>query len=60
MAALILKLEVLDDRPKLKNDLAAASATLAVILVTLSTMGDFQSKWQANRLAASSMENLVF
>jgi hypothetical protein len=60
MAALILKFELLSDRPKLKNDLAASLATVAALLVTLSTTGDFQRKWHANRMAASAMENLAY
>jgi hypothetical protein len=40
--------------------LAATAATLAALLITLSTVGDFQRKWQANRLAAAAMENLAY
>ncbi len=60
MAALILKLEWLEARPKLRNDLAASMATVAALLVTLSTTGDFQRKWHANRAAATAMENLAY
>ena len=60
MAALILKLELLGDRPKFKNDLAASLATVAALLITLSTTGDFQRKWHANRVAAAAMENLAY
>ena len=60
MAGLLLKLELLQRWPKLKNDLAAISAMLAALLITLSTVGDFQRKWQANRVAASAMENLAY
>jgi cytochrome bd-type quinol oxidase subunit 1 len=60
MAGLLLKLEILGTRPKLRNDLAASLATLAALLVTLSTTGDFQRKWQANRVAAAAMENLAY
>ena len=60
MAGLLLKLEVLGSHPKVRNDLAAAMATSAALLVTLSTTGDFQRKWQANRAAAAAMENLAF
>ena len=59
-AALILKLDKLNKHPSFRNDLAAISATLAALLITLSTVGDFQQKWQANRMAASSMENLAY
>lgn len=60
MAALILKLELMGNRPKLKNDLAAFLATVAALLVTLSSTGDFQRKWHANRVAAAEMENLAY
>ena len=60
MAALCLKLELLSGWPKLKSDLAASLAIVAALLITLSTTGDFQGKWQANRLAAAEMENLAY
>ena len=60
MAGLLLKLEILGSYPKARNDLAAAMATVAALLVTLSTTGDFQRKWQANRAAAAAMENLAY
>lgn len=60
MAGLFLKLELMDSQPKIRNDLAAAMATVAALLVTLSTTGDFQHKWQANRAAAAAMENLAY
>lgn len=60
MAGLLLKLEILGTYPKARNDLAAAMATVAALLVTLSTTGDFQRKWQANRAAAAAMENLAY
>ena len=59
-AGLILKLELLQSWPRLRNDLAATSAMLAALLITLATVGDFQRKWQANRLAAAAMENLAY
>nr|WP_321466609.1 hypothetical protein [uncultured Desulfobulbus sp.] len=60
LAALILKLELLGNHPKLRNDLAALLATSAALLVTLSTTGNFERKWQANRSAAAEMENLAY
>jgi len=60
LAGLVLKLEVLGSQPKIRNDLAATMATVAALLVTLSTTGDFQHKWQANRAAAAAMENLAY
>jgi hypothetical protein len=60
LAGVVLKLDVLKDRPSLKNDSAAALAAIAALLITLSTSGDFQRKWQANRIAADAMENLSY
>ncbi len=60
MAALILKLECLPNRPGMKKDLAALCATTAALLITLSTVGNFQQKWQSNRLAATAVQNLVY
>jgi len=60
MAALFLKLEILNEQPKLRNDISASLATLAALLITLSSIGDFQRKWGANRVAASAMENLAY
>lgn len=59
-AGLVLKLELLQPWPRLRNDLAATSAMLAALLITLATVGDFQRKWQANRMAAGAMENLAY
>jgi hypothetical protein len=56
----LLKLSILDGHEKLQKDLVATLATLSALLVTLSTSGDFGRKWQANRLAASEMENLAY
>lgn len=60
LAGVVLKLDILKDRPALKNDSAAALAAIAALLVTLSTSGDFQRKWQSNRIAADAMENLSY
>ncbi len=60
LAAIVLKLESLQSWPRFRNDFAASVAVLAALLTTLSTTGDFQRKWQANRLAASGMENLAY
>ena len=59
-AGLVLKLELLQTWPRFRNDLAATAAMLAALLITLSTTGDFQRKWQANRMAAAAMENLAY
>jgi len=60
MAALFLKLEILGERTKLRNDISASLATVSALLVTLSATGDFQRKWTANRVAAAEMENLAY
>ncbi len=60
LAGLVLKLELLQAWPRFRNDLAATAAMLAALLITLSTAGDFQRKWQANRMAAAAMENLAY
>ncbi len=60
LAGLVLKLELLQAWPRFRNDLAATAAMLAALLITLSTTGDFQRKWQANRMAAAAMENLAY
>jgi hypothetical protein len=60
LAGLVLTLELLQAWPRLRNDLAATAAILAALLITLSTTGDFQRKWQANRIAAAAMENLAY
>jgi hypothetical protein len=57
LAGLILKLEsILKDKEGLKKDVAAVFAVSAALLITISTSGDFQRKWQANRTAAAELE----
>lgn len=60
MAAFVLKIECFPKRPDVKKDLAALFSTIAAVLITLSTVGNFQQEWQANRLAATAMQNLVY
>ncbi len=60
LAGLVLKLELLQAWPRFRNDFAATAAMIAALLITLSTSGDFQRKWQANRIAAAAMENLAY
>jgi hypothetical protein len=36
--------------------LAALLAVASALMVTISTSGDFQRKWQANRIAAAELE----
>ncbi len=56
LAALVLKLETLIRTEGAKKDLAALLSVSAALLITLSTSGDFQRKWQANRIAAAELE----
>lgn len=56
LAGLILKFESIIKNPELKKDIAALLSVGAALLITISTSGDFQRKWQANRVAASELE----
>ena len=56
LAALVLKLETLIKAEGAKKDLAALLSVAAALLITISTSGDFQRKWQANRIAAAELE----
>jgi hypothetical protein len=56
LAGLILKLETIVKSEGAKKDVAAAFAVGAALLITISTGGDFQRKWQANRIAAAELE----
>jgi hypothetical protein len=60
LAGVLLKLDLLASHQPLRNDLAATFAAVAALLITFSTVGDFQRKWRANRTAASAMENLAY
>ena len=59
-AGVLLKLESLKEYLGIRNDLAAAMAALASLLITLLTIGSFEEKWRSNRIAASGMENLAY
>lgn len=57
LAALVLKLETpLFRTDASKKDIAALFSVATALLVTISTSGDFQRKWQANRTAAAEFE----
>jgi len=56
LAALVLKVETILRNEGTKKDLAALLSVAAALLVTISTSGDFQRKWQANRVAAAELE----
>jgi hypothetical protein len=61
LSGIILKLDVLEkNHAVLRRDLAAIFAGVAALLITLSTIGDFEAKWRANRLAASATEELLY
>lgn len=59
-AGLLIKLEFFLKNADLKRDLAALSAMSSALLITFSTVGEFQTHWQANRLAAGRMESLGY
>ena len=57
LAGIILKVEsIFKNKEQVKKDVAALLAVCAALLITISTSGDFQLKWQANRVAASELE----
>ena len=56
LAALVLKVETIIHNEGAKKDIAALLSVAAALLVTISTSGDFQRKWQANRVAAAELE----
>lgn len=56
LAGLILKFETILKSESLKKDVAAILSVSAAIMITVSTSGDFQRKWQANRVAAAELE----
>jgi hypothetical protein len=60
LAGLILKLESIPIADKPRKDISATLAVTAAIVVTISTSGDFQRKWQANRIAAAELERVGY
>ena len=56
LAALVLKVETFVRNEATKKDLAALLSVAAALMITISTSGDFQRKWQANRIAAAELE----
>lgn len=60
LAGLILKFEYIIKTDAIKKDVAALMAVGAALLITVSTSGDFQRKWQANRIAAAELERLGY
>lgn len=56
LAGLVLKIDALIRNEGTKKDVAAICAVAAALLITVSTSGDFQRKWQANRIAAAELE----
>lgn len=59
-AGIILKLNALEKHDALRKDLAVIFAASAALLITLSTSGNFEEKWRANRRAASGMESAIY
>lgn len=60
LAGLILKFESIVKNEGVKKDVAAFFAVGAALLITISTGGDFQRKWQANRIAAADLERIGY
>lgn len=60
LAALCLKLETVVRDEKIKKDVAATLSVVAALLITLSSSGDFQRKWHANRIAAAELEHVGY
>ena len=60
LTALVLKLEFFVNNVELKKDLAALAATLSALLITFSTVGNFQRHWEANRIASVRIESLGY
>jgi uncharacterized membrane protein len=60
LAGVILKFEVILTDDKVKRDVAAILSMIAAILIAISSTGDFQHKWQANRVAAAELEQLAY
>lgn len=60
LAGLVIKLTLFDKREGFRKDLAAVLAAAAALLITLTTVGAFERKWRANRMAAADMENLAY
>jgi len=60
LAGLILKFESVVKDQAVKKDVAALFSVTAAILITVSTSGDFQRKWQANRVAAGELERIGY
>lgn len=60
LAGLIIKLEAFVTNEGMKKDIAALFSIAAALLITISTSGDFQRKWQANRIAAAELERIGY
>src|SRR6266699_1527472 len=60
LAGLILKLESIVKNEAVKKDIAALFSVVAAVMITISTSGDFQRKWQANRIAAAELERIGY
>lgn len=60
LAGLILKFESIVKDQAVKKDIAALFSVVAAIMITVSTSGDFQRKWQANRIAAAELERIGY
>ena len=59
-AGLVMKWETSSDQEKRKKNWGATLAVIGALSVTVSTSGDFQRKWQANRMAAAQIESIGY
>ena len=55
-----LKFESIVKDQAVKKDIAALFSVVAAMMITISTSGDFQRKWQANRIAAAELERIGY
>lgn len=59
-AGLILKWETDGGNERRQRNWGALLAIIGALAVTISTSGDFQRKWQANRMAAAEIESIGY
>lgn len=57
-AVLIIKLDIIEDRG-IKDNVAAALASVATTLITITTAGGFHGNWRANLRARYDLEQLA-
>ena len=60
IAAAVIRLNFFVTSSRLSRDLGSLLAMTGSLLITFSTVGGFDSKWRANRLAAWRMEDVAY